>query len=64
MFFFNELTILKIVCKKATVYYLELILYRNTREYLINQTLKLCWIQIQMDGVYTMVHHTGLNVVS
>jgi len=27
--------------------------------YVINQTLKLCWIQMQMGGVYAMVQPTG-----
>ena len=37
----------------------------NIVPYLINQQLKLCWIQMQkMGGTYTIVqHHAGLNVV-
>ena len=31
--------------------------------YSINQPLKLCLIQILMDGTYTMVQYVGLNVV-
>jgi hypothetical protein len=27
--------------------------------YVINQTLKLCWIQMEMGGVYAMVQPTG-----
>jgi hypothetical protein len=31
--------------------------------FLINQPLKLCWIQMKMGEAYTMVQRLGLNVV-
>jgi hypothetical protein len=31
--------------------------------YVINQPLKLCWIQPQMGGAYNMLQHEGLNAV-